>query len=87
MSCKFHVVFLIKSIVKQKTIHYQIKEHTISFSLMNYKLLPFASENYQLTKMSSPINAFYAEPSDMYHPNSTCNRGKPKGRNGVEKYQ
>lgn len=64
-----------------------MKEHTISFSLINYKLLPLASEKYQLTKMSSPINAFYAKPSDIYHPISIRNRGKPKGRNGVENYQ
>lgn len=36
-----------------------MKEHTTAFPLINYKLLPFASEDDQLTKMSSPINAFY----------------------------
>lgn len=42
-----------------------MKEHTISFPLINYKLLPLAFKEYQLTKISFPIKVFYTEQNEI----------------------
>lgn len=50
-----------------------MKERTISFPLINYKPLPFAILDYQLTKVSSPTNTFCLDKM-KFPPISRCHR-------------